>query len=169
MSLRSKLRKEDVFKEGIILGLFLLVVGLLMIVVHLFIDNLWLLVFGGILIAIAVSSLFMVIYISFFNENKSEITMFIWNEVLYLLIGIPLASICILILPVAIYILMFGGEPRETLMFSVFFTLSLMISSLFYSAVKIWLENRSSGLPIPEKVDKGPIEQLLYKIPSVED
>ena len=64
---------------------------------------------------------------------------------------------------------MFGGDPLETWNFSLIFTLSLMASSLIYTGFKIWLENRSSGLNVPEKVDKGPIEQLLYKIPSVED
>ncbi len=64
---------------------------------------------------------------------------------------------------------MFGGSPIETWMFVVIFTLSLMISSLIYSAIKIWLNSKSSGLPIPEKIDEGPIEQLLYKIPSIED
>ena len=169
MAFKSYFREEDVFKEGIIVGFLLLVVGLLMFVIHLFVSNLWLIAIGGVLISIAVISLFMVIYISFFNEKKSDIVMFIWNELLYLFIGIPLATICLLIIPVSIYLLMFGGNPEETWMFSVIFTLSLMISSLIYTGIKIWLENRSSGLHIPEKIDKGPIEQLLYKIPLTED
>ncbi len=169
MVFRSVFRDEDVFKEGIILGLIFAITGSLMLVLHSFIDNLWLLAIGGVFLALAGIALFMVIYISYFSEKRSEIMMFIWNEFLYLFIGIPMASICVLILPVTIYILMFGGQPDETWMFIVIFTFSLMGSSLIYTGIKIWVENRSSGLKVPEKVDKGPIEQLLYKIPSVED
>lgn len=164
MAFGSIFREEDVFKEGIILGLLSVVVGSLMFVLYSFYSNPWLLALGSVFLAIAGIVLFMVIYISFFNENKSEIFLFIWNELLYLFIGIPLASICILIIPVTIYTLMFGGDSHGTWVFSVIFTASLMFSSLIYTAVKIWLENRSSGLKIPEKIDRGHIEQLLNKI-----
>ena len=169
MALRSNFKEEDVFKEGILLGLVFAVVGSLMLTLFSFYDNPWLLAIGSVFLAIAGIALFMVLYISFFNEKRSEVMMFLWNELLYLFVGIPLASICVLILPVTIYILMFGGDPGQTWKFSVIFTLSLMIASLIYGVIKLWIENRKSGLIVPEKIDKGPIEQILYRIPSVED
>jgi len=169
MSKRSFFREEDVFKENFLLGLLLLIVGLLLLIIYGFYDNFWLKFVGFGLVAIAGVILFMIVLISYSNEFRSEIFLFIWNELLYLLVGIPLATICILILPVSIYILMFEGDPIQIWKFSSILVLSLMISSLIYTSIKLWLDNRSSGLSVPEKVDKGPIEQLLYQNPSFED
>ena len=166
---KNNFREEDVLKENILFGSLLLLVGSLLLIANITFDNFWLKIIAIVFLAIGGVIIFMILFISFTNEFKSDILTFVWSELLYLLLGIPLASICVLIIPATIYILMFGGDPRDTWVFSVFFTLSLMASSLIYTAVKIWLENRSSGLKVPQKVEKGPIEQLLYRTPSVED
>ena len=169
ISLKSRFNDENIFKEGIIVGLFFLNSGILMYILHLFVTNTWFVILGGISLSIAIITLFMVVYISYFNEKRSEVFMFLWNEIFYLFLGIPLASICILIIPVSIYLFMFKGGVRETWMTIFIFTAILMISSLIYTGVKVWLNSRSSGLQVPEKIDKGPIEQLLYKMPNIKE
>ena len=111
----------------------------------------------------------MIVLISMMHDKGGKMFLQIWNESLYLFVVLPLASICLLILPVSSYVLFFKGQPQDVLLFSLTFTVVLQFSSLIYSAVKFWLNRRSSGNKVPVKIDKGPIEQLLYKIPSSED
>ncbi len=164
-----KNNEENVFSEGIFLGFFFLIVGILLLVVNMYFNNTWLSAIGFILLAIAAVLLFMVFLISVMQEKGGKTFLQIWNETLYLFVGLPLTSICLLILPVSSYLLFFKGQPRDILIFSLIFTVALQFSSLVYSGVKLWLNRRSSGYRLPIKIDKGPIEQLLYKLPSTED
>ena len=91
--------------------------------------------------------------------------MFLWNEFLVLFVGIPLASICILILPVSCVLLFIKPDIVIVGLSCLAFVVGLQFSYLIYTGVKLWLDNRSSGYPVPTKAKKAPIEQLLYKIP----
>jgi hypothetical protein len=164
-----KKNEENVFSEGIFLGFFFLIIGILILVVNIYLSNTWLSAIGYTMLAIAGVLLFMVVLISLMQENGGKALLQIWNETVYLFIGLPLTSICLLILPVSFYLLFFKGEPNDILLFCLTFTVVLQVSSLIYSGVKLWLNRRSSGHKLPVKIDKGPIEQLLYKIPSTED
>ena len=164
-----KNNEEDVFKEGIFVGFFFLVVGLLLLVVNSYIYNVWLKTTGIVLIIFAGLILFMVLFISITNEKAGTFLLQLSNESLYVFLGIPMASICLLLMPVSIYMLFFDGTREEILLFSLVFTVSLQLTSLIYSGIKMWINNRSSGHKVPVKTDKGPIEQLLYKIPTTED
>ena len=164
-----KNNEENVFSEGIFLGFFFLIVGILLLVVNQFFRNVWLNAIGFAMLAIAVVLLFMVILISMMQDRGGKILLQIWNESLYLFVGLPFTSIFLLILPVSTYVLFFKGQPQDVLLFSLTFTVAIQFSSLIYSGVKLWLNKRSSGHKVPIKIDKGPIEQLLYKLPSSED
>ncbi|NPD89818.1 MAG: hypothetical protein HGN29_13985 [Asgard group archaeon] len=169
MDIPSKYKEIDVFKEGILLGLFFILIGILFIVVHTFIPINWLSVFAVIFFALGFVILFMSTFIPYLSRRQSNILLFTWNEMVYLFLGLPLVSICLLILPVSIYILFFSGDVSIVGMFCLYFVLALQLSSLIYTGVTIWLHRRSSGHPISTKIDKGSIEQFLYKLPSVED
>jgi len=164
-----KNNEENVYSEGVFIGLFFLIVGLLLIMVNNFVHNVWVFAITAVLLSISAILLFMVIFISILRKRGGDVLLQIWNETIYLFLGLPMASICILIVPISIYLLFFKGTPQDVLFFSLIFTVSLQLSSLSYSGIKYWLNNRSSGYEIPIKVDRGPIEQLLNKIPSTED
>ncbi len=169
MDIPSKYKEIDVFKEGTLLGLFFVLIGILFLIVNAYFPNNWLVAFSIIFLALGIVFLFISIFIPFASRKESSVLLFAWNEMLYLFLGIPLAAICILILPVSIYILFFSGDIFVVGMFCLYFVLSLQLSSLIYTIVSIWLHRRSSGHPVPPKIDKGPIEQLLYRVPSSED
>ncbi|MCE7749700.1 MAG: hypothetical protein GPJ51_15045 [Candidatus Heimdallarchaeota archaeon] len=164
-----KNNEENVYSEGVFIGFFFLIVGLLLIIVNTFIHNIWLIAFAAVLLSIAAILLFMVVLISILRKSGGAVLLQIWNETVYLFLGLPMASICILIIPISIILLFFKVTPQDVLFFSLIFTVSLQLSSLSYSGIKLWLNNRSSGYGLPVKIDRGPIEQLLYKIPSSED
>ena len=169
MDIPLKYKEIDVFKEGTLLGLFFILIGILFIIVNAFIPTIWLIVFAVIFLALGFVFLFMSTFIPYLSRKQSDVFLFAWNEMIYLFLGLPLASICILILPVSIYILFFSGDAIIAGIFCLYFISSLQLSSLIYTGIKIWLHRRSSGYPIPPKIDKGPIEQLLYKLPMTED
>ena len=164
-----KNNEENVYSEGIFIGFFFLIVGLLLVVVNNYVHNVWIIAIAAVLLLIAVILLFMVVFISILRRRGGDVFLQIWNEVVYLFLGLPMASICILIIPISIILLFFKVAPQDVLFFSLIFTVSLQLSSLSYSGIKLWLNNRSSGYELPVKIDKGPIEQLLYRIPSSED
>ncbi len=164
-----KNNEENVYSEGVFVGFFFLIVGLLLIIVNTFVHNIWLIAIAAVLLSIAAILLFMVVFISILRESGGAVLLQIWNESVYLFLGLPMASICILIIPISIILLFFKVAPQDVLFFSLIFTVSLQLSSLSYSGIKLWLNNRSSGYELPVKIDKGPIEQLLYRIPSSED
>jgi hypothetical protein len=169
MDIPSKYKEIDVFKEGTLLGLFFILVGILLLIINAFSPNNWLIVFGIIFLALGIVFFFMSVFIPFISKRQGSVLLFAWNYFLYLFLGLPLAALCILILPVSIYILFFSGDIVIVTMFCLYFVLSLQLSSLLYTIVTIWMHRRSSGYPVPIKVDKGPIEQLLYRVPLSED
>ncbi|MHA1954503.1 MAG: hypothetical protein ACW96U_11220 [Candidatus Heimdallarchaeaceae archaeon] len=169
MDIPSKYKEIDVFKEGTLLGLLFILVGILFIIVNVFISTVWLIVFAVIFLALGFVILFMSTFIPYLSRKQSDVFLFAWNEMLYLFLGLPLAAICLLLLPVSIYILFFSGNISTVGKFCLYFVISLQLSSLLYTVVTIWLHKRSSGHPVPTKIDKGPIEQLLYKTPTTED
>ena len=169
MDIPSKYKEIDVFKEGTLLGLFFILIGILLLVVNVYYPNNWLVVFAIIFLALGTVFLFMSIFIPFISKKQNSVLLFAWNEILYLFLGLPLAALCILILPVSIYILFFSGDIVAVGMFCLYFLISLQISSLLYTIITLWLDKRSSGHPVPVKIDKGPIEQLLHRVPQSED
>ncbi|MCG3256284.1 MAG: hypothetical protein KAU62_09385 [Candidatus Heimdallarchaeota archaeon] len=164
-----KNNEENVYSEGVFIGFFFLIVGLSLVIVNNYVHNVWVIAIVAVLLSIAAILLFMVVFIAILRERGGDVLLQIWNEVVYLFLGLPMASICLLVVPISIYLLFFKGAPQDVIFFSLIFTLSLQLSSLFYSGIKLWLNNRSSGYELPVKIDKGPIEQLLYRIPSSED
>ena len=164
-----KNNEENVYSEGVFIGFFFLIVGLSLVIVNNYVHNVWVIAIVAVLLSIAAILLFMVVFIAILRERGGDVLLQIWNEVVYLFLGLPMASICLLVVPISIYLLFFKGAPQDVIFFSLIFTVSLQLSSLFYSGIKLWLNNRSSGYELPVKIDKGPIEQLLYRIPSSED
>ena len=164
-----KNNEENVYSEGVFIGFFFLIVGLSLVIVNNYVHNVWVIAIVAVLLSIAAILLFMVVFIAILRERGGDVLLQIWNEVVYLFLGLPMASICLLVVPISIYLLFFKGSPQDVIFFSLIFTVSLQLSSLFYSGIKLWLNNRSSGYELPVKIDKGPIEQLLYRIPSSED
>ena len=169
MDIPSKYKEIDVFKEGILLGLFFVLIGILFFIINTFVPINWLILFGVIILALGLVIFFMSTFIPYISKKQSDVIIFAWNEFLYLFLGLPLASICILILPVSIYILFFSGDIVIVGMFCLYFVLSMQLTSLIYTGVQIWLHRRTSGHPLPVKINKGPIEQLLYRIPVTDD
>ncbi len=164
-----KNNEENVYSEGVFIGFFFLIVGLLLVIVNNYVHNVWLIAIAAVLLSIAAILLFMVVFISILRKKGGDVFLQIWNETLYLFLGIPMASICLLVVPISIILLFFKVAPQDVLFFSLMFTVFLQLSSLSYSGIKLWLNNRFSGYELPVKIDKGPIEQLLYRIPSSED
>jgi len=164
MDIPANLREMDVYKEGVLVGIFFILSTILLYILNLFFEVEWLLTFALIFLAIGVVSLFMSLFIPFIGRKKGNMILFIWNEILVLFIGIPLASICILILPVSIVLLFFRPDVATVGLFCLSFVLALQFSYLIYTGVKLWLDNRSSGYLVPTKADKALIEKLLYKI-----
>jgi hypothetical protein len=103
------------------------------------------------------------------GKRSGEILLFVWNELVYILFGIPLVLICLLIVPVSTYIVFFPGNSNKALIYSAVFILVVQIISLIYSGFLTWLDYRKSGLTVPEKPDKGPIEVLVKRIVSSKD
>ncbi len=169
MTYLDRLYKADLFKEGIVVGLFFMITSLLLYVIYRFFPTIWLMIFSFLALALGGVIFFMAVFIPVISKRSGSIFLFIWNEFLYVFLGIPLASICILILPVTIYLLFFSGSILWSGFFSAIFTISLMLSSLIYSGVKVWLNQRTSGLLVPEKAEKEPIEVLLYRRSFSED
>ena len=169
MDIPSKFKEIDVFKEGTLLGLFFILIGILLLVVNAYYPNNWMVVFAIIFLALGFVFLFMSVFIPFISKKQSSVLLFAWNEILYLLVGLPLTTLCILILPVSIYILFFSGDIIIVSMFCLYFMLSLQLSSLLFTIVTSWLSRKSSGHPIPVKIDKGSIEQLLHRVSLSED
>ena len=169
MTYLARLYKQDLFKEGVLVGLFFVITSLLLYVIYRFFPTIWLVIFSILALALGGVIFFMSIFIPFSSKKGGEIFLFIWNEFLYVFLGIPLASICILILPITIYLLFFSGSIVWLGFFSAIVTIVLMLSSLIYSGFKIWLNQRTSGLPVPEKAEKEPIEVLLYRRSFSED
>ena len=128
-----------------------------------------LIAFSIVFFALAAVVLFMIFFIPATEAKGSAILLYLWNEFLFTFVGIPLACLCILILPVSIYLLFFSGNATEVIIFAAIFTFSLQITSLVYTGIKLWLSSRTSGNRVPDKVDRGPIEQLLHRFPSSED
>ncbi len=159
----ARLYEQDIFKEGIIVGLFFLFTSLLLYIINRFFPSILLIIFSLLFLALGGIIFFMALFIPFTNKKEGEILLFLWNEFLYIFLGLPLASICILLLPVSIYLLFFSGNIVWVGLFSLIFTIGLQLSSLIYTGVKLWLNNRVSGFPIPIKPDKEPIEALLYR------
>lgn len=164
-----KNNEENVYSEGVFIGFFFLIVGLSLVIVNNYVHNVWVIAIAAVLLSIAAILIFMVVFIAILRERGGDVFLQIWNEVVYLFLGIPMASICLLVVPISIYLLFFKGAPQDVIFFSLIFTVSLQLSSLFYSGIKLWLNNRSSGYELPVKIDKGPIERLLYRIPLSED
>ena len=169
MDIPAKYKEIDVFKEGTLLGLFFILIGVLFLIINLFFPSNWIVLFGVLILALGLVIFLMAIFIPFISKKKSDVLLFAWNEFLYLFLGLPIAAICILIVPFSIYILFFSGDVIIAGMFSLYFVLSLQLSSMLHTGLQIWLHRRSSGRTIPVKIDKGPIEQLLYRIPVSED
>ena len=163
MTYLDRLFKQDLFKEGIVVGLFFMISSLLLYVIYRFFPTIWLVIFSIIMLALGGVIFFMSVFIPLIAKRSGVIFLFILNEFLYVFLGIPLASICILIVPVSIYLLFFSGNIVWAGFFSTMFSLTLMLSSLIYTGVKIWLDQRTSGYPVPEKPEKEPIEVLLYR------
>ena len=169
MTYLDRLFEQDLFKEGIVVGLFFMISSLLLYVIYRFFPSIWLVIFSILMLALGGVIFFMSLFIPLIAKKSGVIFLFIWHEFLYVFLGIPLASICILILPVTIYLLFFSGSIVWSGFFSALFTLTLMLSSLIYTGVKIWLNQRTSGYPVPEKPEKEPIEVLLYRSSFSED
>jgi hypothetical protein len=169
MDIPAKYKEIDVFKEGTLLGLFFILIGTLFFIINAFYPSSWLVLFGVIILALGLIILLMSIFIPFISKRQSDVLLFAWNETLYIFLGLPIAAVCLLIIPVSIYILFFSGDILIVGMFCLYFILSLQLSSMLYTGFQIWLHRRSSGHPVPVKVNKGPIEQLLYRIPASED
>ena len=169
MAYLARLYEQDIFKEGIIVGLFFLFTSLLLYIINRFFPSILLIIFSLLFLALGSIIFFIALFIPFTNKKGGEILLFLWNEFLYIFLGLPLASICILLLPVSIYLLFFSGNIVWVGLFSLIFTIGLQLSSLIYTGVKLWLNNRVSGFPIPIKPDKEPIEALLYRRPYSED
>ncbi|MHA1345767.1 MAG: hypothetical protein ACTSVO_04025 [Candidatus Heimdallarchaeaceae archaeon] len=165
----KKQRKENIFREGVIVTLFFVSFVAFLLILNLFFPSILLIAFSIVFFTLAVVVLFMILFITAIEMKGSAIFLYLWNEFLFTFIAIPLASICILILPVSIYILFFSGHSTEVLIFAAIFTFILQLTSLIYTGIKLWLSSRSSGKRIPVKVDKGPIELLLNRFPSSED
>ncbi len=165
----NKQRKENILREGVIVTLFFVTFAAFLLILDIFFPTFLLVVFSVVFFAIGAVVLFMILFILIIKARGSEILFYLGYESLFTFVGIPLASICILILPVSIYLLFFSGNAFEILIFAVIFTFSLMLSSLIYTGIKLWLSSRTSGILVPEKVEKEPIEQLLDCFPNLED
>ena len=78
MARRTIFREEDVLKENLLLGSLLLIVGSLLLIVNVTFDNFWLKMVAIIFLAIGGVIIFMILFISFTNEFKSDILTFVW-------------------------------------------------------------------------------------------
>ena len=161
--------KDNIFREGIVVSLFFVSFGVFLIVLNIFFPSVLLIAFSIVFFALAAVVIFMLILIPATEIRGSEIILYLWNEFLFTFVGIPLAAICILILPASIYLLFFSSNTQQVIIFSLIFTFSLQFTSLIYTGVKLWLSTKKSGNKVPSKVDKGPIEQLLNRFPSMDD
>ena len=169
MYFAKRRNKENVFREGIIIGVFFIISGVFLLTLNIFFYSVLLIAFAIVFFSLSLIVLFMTFFIPATDFKATEYFLFFSNELLYSFIGIPIATICILILPVTIYLLFFSGGTREIIIFVLSFNFTLQLSSLIYTSVKIWLNNKSSGNPVPVKIDKGPIEQLLHRFPNLDD
>ncbi len=165
----KKQRKENIFREGVIVTLSFISSAAFLLILNLLFPAALLVAFSIVFFALVAVVLFMIFFIPATEMKGSAILLYLWNELLFTFVAIPLAIICILILPVSIYILFFSGHATEVIIFAAIFTFSLQITSLIYTGIKLWLSSRSSGNIVPTKVEKGPVEQLLNRFPSLED
>jgi len=162
-------RKENIFREGVVVTLFFVSFAAFLLILNVFFPAVLLIAFSVVFFALATVVLFMIFLIPAIEMKGSQILFYLWNEFLFAFVGIPLASICVLILPVSIYLLFFSGSTPEIIIFVATFTFSLQVTSLIYTGIKLWLSTRISGNKVPVKVDKGPIEQLLNRFLILED
>ena len=169
MMFLKKQKKENIFREGVIVTLFFVSFAAFLLVLNIFFPSFLLIAFSIVFFALAAVVLFMLLFIPTTEAKRSAILFYLWNEFLFTFLGIPLACICILILPVSIYLLFFSGNATEVIIFAAIFTFSLQLTSLIYIGIKLWLSSRTSGNRVPVKVDRGPIEQLLNRFPNSED
>jgi hypothetical protein len=165
----KKQRKENIVREGVIVTLFFISSAAFLLILNLFFPAVLLIAFSIVFFALAAVVLFMLIFIPVTEMKGSAILLYLWNELLFTFVAIPLAIICILILPVSIYVLFFSGHAPEVIIFAAIITFSLQITSLIYTGIKLWLSSKSSGNRVPIKVDKGSIEKLQDTFPSLED
>lgn len=168
MMFLKRQRKDNIFREGVIVTLFFVSFAAFLLILNLFFPTFLLIAFSVVFFALAAVVLFMLFFIPATEAKGSAILLYLWNEFLFTFVGIPLACICILILPVSIYLLFFSGNATEIIIFVAIFTFSLQGTSLIYTGIKLWLSSKTSGSRVPDKVDRGPIEQLLNSFPGSE-
>lgn len=169
MMFLKKQKKENIVREGVIVTLFFVSFAAFLLILNIFFPTFLLIAFSILFFALAAIVLFMLLFIPATEAKGSAILFYLWNEFLFTFLGIPLACICILILPVSIYILFFSGRSTEVIIFAAIFIFSLQLTSLIYTGIKLWLSSRTSGNKVPVKVDRGPIELLLNRFPNLED
>ncbi len=166
MAFVYKLKEMNIFREGVFVGLFFILASVLLLTINFFFDVVLLVIFALIFVSLGFVILFMALFIPFIGKKSGEVFLFVWNELVYILLGIPATIICLLIVPVSTYIVFFPGNANKALIYCVVFILSVQLISLIHSGVLIWFDYRKSGLPVPEKPDKGPIEALVKRIVS---
>jgi len=166
MAFLYKLKELNIFREGVFISFFFILVSALMLTINYFFNVFLLSLFALIFVSLGFVILFMLLLIPFLDKKSGEIFLFVWNELIYILVGIPIAFICIAIVPISTYIIFFPGNANKTLIYCIVIILVIQIVSLIYSGFLIWLDYRKSGLPVPEKVDKGFIGILVKKMIS---
>ena len=166
MAFIYKLKELDIYREGIFVGFFFILVSALMLTINFLFSADLLIIFALIFVSLGFVILFMSLFIPFISKKSGEIFLFIWNELVYILFGIPVALICLLIVPVSTYIVFFPGNANLALMYCVIFTLVVQLISLIYSGILTWFDYRKSGLAVPVKPEKGPIESLFKRMIS---
>ena len=169
MSFVYKLKELNIYREGVFVGLFFIIISALLLTVNFFFNVVLLIIFALIFVSLGFVILFMSFFIPFISKKSGEVFLFVWNELVYILLGIPFILICFLIVPISTYIIFFPGNANKALIYCVVFILVVQLISLTYSGILIWYDHRKSGLSIPEKLEKGPIESLFKRMISSKD
>ncbi len=100
MMFLKKQKKENIFREGVIVTLFFVSFAAFLLVLNIFFPSFLLIAFSIVFFALAAVVLFMLLFIPTTEAKRSAILFYLWNEFLFTFLGIPLACICILILQV---------------------------------------------------------------------
>ncbi len=158
------LKKESMYEEGILLCILFFALGIFFLIIEIFtyIRTIWLSLLRSVFFAIGVVIIVSMLVFSLLNYKFMSTLLYLWNELLYIFILIPILSFFIFLVPTWVYLSLFNGELRLVIIVVSSWTLGFQLLALVYFVREIITESSiyKSKEKAPEKAYKPPIESL---------
>lgn len=158
------LKKESMYEEGILLFILFFALGMFFFIIERFtyIRTIWLDLLKYVFFALGVIIVVSILIFSLLNYKFITTLLYLWNELLYIFIIIPIISFFVFLVPAWIYLTLFNGELRIAIIVVSSFTLGFQSLAIVYFVTQIIKESSiyKSKEKAPEKAYKPPIESL---------